>query len=110
MTTRLSALFRKELVDGVRNRAAPFLVAAVSFVALVLPFVVVSGIPALTHQLLSDDADLSRLSQLAGAPKSLSPEAGVQWFLFQQFLLLFLLTPTTGAMALAAHGIIGEKQ
>jgi len=34
----------------------------------------------------------------------------VQLFLFQQFLMLFLLTPITGAMALAAHAIVGEKQ
>src|SRR4029450_6238803 len=27
-----------------------------------------------------------------------------------QFLMLFLLTPITGAMALAAHAIVGEKQ
>jgi ABC-2 type transport system permease protein len=30
--------------------------------------------------------------------------------MFQQFLVMFLLTPITGAMALAAHAIIGEKQ
>ena len=34
----------------------------------------------------------------------------MQLFLFQQFLMLFLLTPITGAMALAAHAIVGEKQ
>ena len=34
----------------------------------------------------------------------------MQYFLFQQFLLLFLLTPVTGAMALAAHSVVGEKQ
>jgi ABC-2 type transport system permease protein len=31
-------------------------------------------------------------------------------FLFQQFLLVFLLMPITGAMSLAAHAIVGEKQ
>ena len=40
----------------------------------------------------------------------LSNDARVQLFLFQQFLMLFLLTPITGAMALAAHAIVGEKQ
>ena len=34
----------------------------------------------------------------------------MQWFLFQQFLMVFLLMPITGAMALAAHAIVGEKQ
>jgi ABC-2 type transport system permease protein len=34
----------------------------------------------------------------------------VQLFIFQQFLTVFLLMPVTGAMTLAAHAIIGEKQ
>jgi len=34
----------------------------------------------------------------------------VQAFFFQQFLMMVLLVPVTGSMALAAHSIIGEKQ
>ena len=34
----------------------------------------------------------------------------MQLFIFQQFLIVFLLMPVTGAMALAAHAIVGEKQ
>ena len=37
-------------------------------------------------------------------------DARVQLFIFQQFLIVFLLMPITGAMALAAHAIVGEKQ
>src|SRR5207237_9007834 len=40
----------------------------------------------------------------------LGANALVQLFLFQQFLLVFLLMPITGAMSLAAHAIVGEKQ
>ena len=47
---------------------------------------------------------------MIGAPADLSDDARVQLFLFQQFLLVFLLMPITGAMSLASHAVIGEKQ
>ena len=40
----------------------------------------------------------------------LSDEAAVQAFIFQQFLLMQLLIPVTGAMAFAGYSLIGEKQ
>jgi ABC-2 type transport system permease protein len=54
--------------------------------------------------------DLVNLSAVAGAHDELSSDGRIQLFLFQQFLTLFLLIPITGAMALAAHAIVGEKQ
>src|SRR5213075_1701552 len=75
-----------------------------------LPFGTTLGLPFLTGQHLSDDSDLERVSAIVGAHEELSSEGRIQLFLFQQFLMLFLLTPITGAMALAAHGIVGEKQ
>jgi ABC-2 type transport system permease protein len=59
---------------------------------------------------LAGDADLIRVSGIAGDYHVLSAEGQIQYFLFEQFLLLFLLTPITGAMALAAHSVVGEKQ
>jgi ABC-2 type transport system permease protein len=64
----------------------------------------------MTGEPLGSDADLARISVGAGAGESLSADAQIQYFLFQQFLTLFLLTPITGAMALAAHSVVGEKQ
>jgi ABC-type Na+ efflux pump permease subunit len=78
--------------------------------ALVLPFMITIAIPAYTGERLGDDIDLLRLSAIADPPSDLSTDARVQLFLFEQFLLLFLLTPITGAMALAAHSVVGEKQ
>ncbi|MGE0705757.1 MAG: ABC transporter permease subunit [Vicinamibacterales bacterium] len=109
-TRRIRALLRKEWLDLIRNPGALAPVLIVSLVALVLPFVVAVGIPAWSGEALSDDPDLARVSVQIGAPLSLRPDAQVQYFLLQQFLLLFLLTPITGAMALAAHSIVGEKQ
>src|SRR5262245_30527683 len=104
---RLVALLWKELLDLSRNRTALLPVGIVAIVALVIPFVVAVAIPSATGQRLGDDGDLARLSARLGAAASLSPDARVQLFLFQQFLLLFLLIPITGAMALAAHSVVG---
>jgi ABC-type Na+ efflux pump permease subunit len=106
----LAALLRKELLDLSRNRGALLPVAIVALVTLLLPFGVALGIPALTGERLGDDSDLLRVSAAVDAHEELTPDGRVQLFLFQQFLMLFLITPITGAMALAAHSIVGEKQ
>src|SRR5206468_12639607 len=36
--------------------------------------------------------------------------AAAELFLFQQFLLLFLIAPIVGAVSLAAYSVVGEKQ
>jgi ABC-2 type transport system permease protein len=78
--------------------------------SLVLSFGIALVIPTLTGLGLGHDADLVKVSAVAGVHAELSSDARVELFLFQQFLMLFLLTPITGAMALAAHAIVGEKQ
>jgi len=109
MMTRIRTLVTKELLDLLRNRTALLPVALVTLISLVLPFVIVIAIPAFTGDALSRDADLSRASLIAGT-RGLTVQGQIEYFLFQQFLMLFLLTPITGAMALAAHSVVGEKQ
>ena len=106
---RIRALLKKELLDLVRNRTALVPVVIVVLMSLTLPFLIVIGIPLLTGETLGGDVDLVRVSAVAQAG-DLSEEGRIQVFLFQQFLMLFLLTPVTGAMALAAHSVVGEKQ
>ncbi len=106
----VAALLRKELLDLSRNRGALLPVVIVALVALLLPFGVTLAIPALTGEQLGDESDLLRVSAVVGAHEELTRDGRVQLFLFQQFLMLFLITPITGAMALAAHAIVGEKQ
>jgi len=108
--TRIRALIVKEFLDLVRNSTALMPVMVVTLMSLVLPFMIVVAIPSISGQPLDADADLIRVSSVAGARATLSADGQIQYFLFQQFLLLFLLTPITGAMALAAHSIVGEKQ
>ena len=107
--TRVRALLAKELLDLSRNRLALLPVGLITILSLVLPFGIAVAIPMLTGQELGSDADLVKVSGVAVSDELLTPSARVQLFLFQQFLLLFLLTPITGAMALAAHAVIGEK-
>jgi ABC-2 type transport system permease protein len=107
---RIRTLITKEFLDLARNRAALLPVVLVTVLSLVLPFGIAVLVPAMTGRGLGDDADLVKVSAVAGVRADLSSDAQVQLFLFQQFLMLFLLTPITGAMALAAHAIVGEKQ
>ena len=105
---RLRALVGKELLDASRNRAALLPVAISTAVLLALPFIITIVLPAATGRQLGDDADLLRVSAIVGH-EELSANGRVQLFMFQQFLMVFLLMPITGAMALAAHAIVGEK-
>jgi ABC-2 type transport system permease protein len=107
---RIRALLRKELLDLGRNPTALVPVAIITVFSLVLPFVIAVVVPALTGRGLGQDAGFSRISGAANPPAALSADARVQFFLFEQFLVLFLLTPITGALVLAAHAVVGEKQ
>ena len=107
---RIRALLAKEFLDLSRNRLALVPVGLITVLSLVLPFGLAVAIPFFTGQDLGSDADLVKVSVAVGAAQPLTAGARVQLFLFQQFLMLFLMTPITGAMALAAHGIVGEKQ
>jgi ABC-2 type transport system permease protein len=107
---RVRALIAKEFLDLARNRTALVPVVLVTVLSLALPFGIAIIVPALTGHPLGDDADLVRVSEVAGVTEDLSNDARIQLFLFQQFLMMFLLTPVTGAMALASHAVVGEKQ
>lgn len=110
MTTSLGPLLEKELVDLSRNRAALWPVVVIAVATLVLPFFIAVIMPAITGHRLADDADLVKVSVMSGLSDELAPDARVQLFLFQQFLMVFLVMPITGAMALASYSVIGEKQ
>ncbi len=110
MTTALWALFKKEMVDLSRNRAALWPVVVVALVSLLLPLVVAVIMPAATGHRLGSDPVLAKVSDLTGVHDELAPDGRVQFFLFQQFLMLFLVMPITGAMALASFSVVGEKQ
>jgi len=107
---RIRALLRKELLDLARNPTALVPVAIITVFSLVLPFLLTVAVPAFAGRGLGEDAGLLRITAAAHPPAALSDDARVQFFLFEQFLVLFLLTPVTGALVLAAHAVVGEKQ
>jgi len=108
--TRVRALMRKEFLDLARNRTVLLPVVFITIMTLVIAFGIAIALPAMTGQPLGGDGDLLRLSTLMGGGDDLSGDGRVQLFLFHQFLLLFLVIPITGAMSLAAHAVVGEKQ
>ena len=106
---RAGALVRKEVLDLMRNRAAllPVAISTIAFIAL--PLFVAVALPVMTGESLGADADLIRASLAVGPHEELTIDGRVQLFLFEQFLMVFLLMPITGAMTLAAHAVVGEK-
>jgi ABC-2 type transport system permease protein len=112
--TRITPVVAKELREFRANPAAVLPVAIVILVCIALPFLVVMVIPRALGESLADDRSLNQI--VATASRSLPGLAGlsrgaaVEAFLFQQFLLLFLIAPVVGAVSLAAYSVVGEKQ
>jgi ABC-2 type transport system permease protein len=83
-------------------------------VCVALPFVVLVVIPRVTGESLGSDRTISSVVALAARTQPhlarLPPGAAAEAFLFQQFLLLFLVAPIVGAVSLAAYSVVGEKQ
>ena len=111
---RVSALLRKELLE---YRASPGTLAPLLVILALtiwIPLVVLVIVPRFTGESLGSDEDLGKLVELLSEVEPdlslLSPEAAAQSALLQQFLLIFLIGPTVGAVSLAAYGIVGEKQ
>jgi ABC-2 type transport system permease protein len=107
---RIRALVGKELVDLARNRMVLLPVVLVTIVTLATAFGIALVLPMMSGHPLSEDAELSKLSTLTGLHDELSGDGRIQLFFFEQFLMLFLVIPVTGAMALASHSVVGEKQ
>ncbi len=111
---RIRALLVKEFAETRRNRAALLPVLLTALVCLIMPFGVTLVTPMVAGEPLSSDpsmrAAVRERPDISSVVPTNGPEAGVQVFLFQQFLLMLLLIPVTGSMAFAAYSVIGEKQ
>lgn len=111
---RISALARKDAAELARNPGAIFPAVAMVIGALGPAFFVVVAAPMIAGRSLEASGQFSeearaavgQIPELAG----LSGNGLIQAFLFHQFTLLLLLVPVVGAMALATHSVIGEKQ
>lgn len=110
---RTAALLGKEIAD-LRQNPSVFLPAVLTgFIAVLLPFFVAVIVPALSGEQLSDSSDFQvalEMYRLAPGARALDPEGAIQAWIFQQFLILLVVTPVAGSMAVAASSVIGEKQ
>jgi ABC-2 type transport system permease protein len=107
------ALVMKELWDLQRNRAVFFPAVLTGVLAMLMPFFIAVLVPHFSGERLSDSADFRVATEMyARQPGSivLQPEGAIQAWIFQQFLLLLMISPIAGAMSVAAHTVIGEKQ
>src|SRR5687767_5844733 len=113
MSGRIAALLGKELAD-LRQNPSVFVPAIITALAsLMLPFFVAIVVPAVSGERLSESSDFEialEVYRSQPAMRDLDPETAIQAWIFQQFLILLLLTPVAGSMSVAAYTVIGEKQ
>jgi ABC-2 type transport system permease protein len=103
----------KELADLGQNPAVFMPAALTGFLSLLLPFFVAIIVPYFAGERLEDSSDFEIAVQVLRtqpAARGLEPEAAIQAWIFQQFLILLVLTPVAGSMSVAAYSVIGEKQ
>jgi ABC-2 type transport system permease protein len=112
MTGRLRAMCAKEIADLRLNPGvfAPAIFTAA--IALAIPIFIAIFLPAITGEPLesSDFQEMAELSRSQPWARDLSPEATVQAFIFQQFLVLLVMAPVAASMSSASFSVIGEKQ
>src|SRR5678816_540399 len=111
--SRAFALLGKELADLRQNLALFFPALIVTVVAIFMPVMVAVIVPAVTGERLSDSGDIEiALEMYKKDPvmRSLDPEAAIQAYVFQYFLVMLVLGPITSAMSVAASSVISEKQ
>jgi ABC-2 type transport system permease protein len=111
--SRVTALLGKELAD-LRQNPAVFLAAALTgLMSLVIPFFVAIAVPYFAGERLSDSSDFEiavEMSRNQPEYQGLDPETVIQAWIFQTFLIFMTITPVAGAMSVAAHSVVGEKQ
>jgi ABC-2 type transport system permease protein len=111
--TRMLALLEKELADLRRNPALFMPAVLVGLVSILLPFIVAIVIPAFAGERLSDSSDFEVAVEIYRSQPvlaGLDPEGAIQAWIFQQFLVLLVLTPVAASMSVAAYAVVGEKQ
>lgn len=111
---RVITLVGKELRELRASPAAIVPAGLIVMVTILLPFLLIVIVPRATGQSITADPEIRKSLEFARAHTphlaGLSLESAVEAFLFQQFLVLFLLVPIVSAVSLAAYSVVGEKQ
>jgi ABC-2 type transport system permease protein len=110
---RVAAVLGKELTD-LRGRPGLFFPALFTgVIATFMPIFVAILVPAFSGERLSDSSDFQIALELYRQQpwaRGLTAEAAIQASLFQQFLVLLVLSPVAASMSIAASSVVGEKQ
>ena len=107
------ALLGKELADLGGNPAVFMPAIITGIISIVMPFIIAIAVPYFTGERLADSSDFKiavEMYRTQPATRGLDPEGAIQAMIFQQFLILLVLTPVAGAMSVAAYAVVGEKQ
>jgi len=110
---RMAALVGKELADLRQNPTLFAPVVLVGFFAILVPMFIAVILPSVTGERLSDSSDFEvaiELYRQQAFMGTLGPEAAIQAYVFQGFLVFLVLVPVTASMSIAAFSVIGEKQ
>lgn len=110
---RIAALARKDAAELLRNPGAILPAILMVFASLFPAFLVIVVTPRLIGERLEESEFSEQAANAAASLPELAGLAGdglVQAYMFHQFSVLLLLVPIVGAMALATHAVIGEKQ
>ena len=106
--SRTIALLGKELAD-LRQNLTIFLPSfIVTVIAICIPVFIAVIVPAVTGERLSDSGDLEialEMYKQDPAMRDLDPEAAIQAYVFQYFLVMLVLGPITSAMSVAAFSV-----
>jgi len=111
---RIAALIAKDLAE-LRRSPAIFVPGVLTGLATVAyPFMIAIVIPYFAGERLSDSSDFEIAAEMyrtAPEARALTAEGAIQAAIFGWALTLLVgLTTVTGAMSVAAHSVIGEKQ
>jgi len=110
---RIAALLGKEIDDLRGNPGVFFPAVLTGLISLLMPFVIAVAVPYFSGERLADSSDFRGALQMyrdQPALQSLDAEGAIQAVILQQFLIMLVLTPVAGAMAIAASAVVGEKQ
>lgn len=111
---RIAAIARKDAAELMRNPGAIIPAVMMVLASLFPAFLVIVITPRLAGKSLEESGEFSEeVARAIGAIPELDGMSGnalAQTFVFHQFSLLLLLVPIVGAMTLATHAVIGEKQ
>jgi ABC-2 type transport system permease protein len=110
---RTVALLGKELADLRQNLTIFVPAVFITCFAVLLPVIVGVIVPLATGERLSESSDLEaalEMYQQDPRMRALDPEAAIQAYVFQYFLVMLVLGPVTSAMSVASFSVIGEKQ